>query len=69
MIGWIIGFSSLAALAFLMFIPSDDPKSWRSQTKYWMEHDSMWKFTLHLILWGCLVGFILLGLFEMLAFH
>ncbi len=69
MIDTIIGFSSLAALAFLMFAPSDDPKSFRSQTQDLMRRDVMWKFTLHFVLWGGLVGFILLTLFEMLAFH
>jgi hypothetical protein len=56
----------IGPLAFMAYVPSDDPKSWRSQLQFWIKNDFVWKYTTYLAIWGGGVIIILLGLWSMM---
>ncbi len=56
------GLLFLGPLAFLSFVPSDNPKSLRSQVQNLQRVDPFWKFMTHLTLWGGGAAIILLAL-------
>ena len=57
-----LGLLFLGPLAFLWFVPSDNPKSWRSQVQNGLKKDWGWNFIVHLAIWGGGAAFILLAL-------
>ncbi|WP_295764163.1 hypothetical protein [uncultured Oscillibacter sp.] len=63
----LLGLLFLGPLAFLSFVPSDDPKSLRSQVQNMIKDDFMWKYLLHLALWGGGAVFILFALMDIYA--
>lgn len=48
-----------------MFVPSNNPKSIRSLTQYWMKNDPLFKFILNLVFWGGLISIGLLVIWDM----
>ena len=57
-------FFFLGTLAFWAYVPSDKPKSMRSQTQFWMKNDPIWKFIILLGLWGGIAATILFILMD-----
>ncbi len=66
MLGWfLLGFFFFAYIAFLSFVPSDNPKSLRSQVQELLKNDWYWRFLVHLSLWGGVPILILLLIWDM----
>ncbi len=64
--GIALGFLGLALLAFWSFVPSDNPKSLRSQVQELLKKDAGWRFIVHFALWGLGASLILLLYMAML---
>lgn len=62
MVYMFLGLLFLGPLAFWVYVPSDNPKSMRSQTQFWMKNDPIWKFIILFTLWGGGACIILLAL-------
>ena len=61
---YVIAIFLFGTLAFWDYVPSDNPKSMRSQTQFWMKNDPIWKFIILLGLWGGIAATILFILMD-----
>lgn len=60
------GLLFIGPLAFLSFVPSDNPKSLRSQVQNLQRIDPFWKFMTHFAIWGGGTAIFLLALIDMM---
>ena len=63
---YVFAFGVWAWLAFLWFVPSDNPKSLRSQVQNLQKIDPFWKFITHVGIWGGGAAIFLLALIDMM---
>ncbi|MCI8481141.1 MAG: hypothetical protein HFG08_09790 [Oscillibacter sp.] len=61
---YIFMFAVSVWLAFLWFVPSDNPKSWRSQVQNGLKKDWGWNFIVHLAIWAGITATIVFALID-----